>query len=334
MSSVNIFINKLEPFKFTFALINVQINMATENSQYDYSILGLDNVNQNVIKECILLNLDRRCIVYHLDAISVPFYLSNSDVETFLKEYIVVDLRSNSIKIPDTIYGNQRNISYSLYNNIDTYSIGALKNAKYEESNSELSKIFYVRKDVDQSIVQSLSNYKNCNIFLIAHLPDYLMMFLRFLPTEGSQLYSSRDTDCRILPREEAAVKEWLESDKNLHVMRDHPHHQFEILGGLWDYRKCGKLDNIRFKIKDWLLQHEGYPFNNRDADQKFLKESIYPLFRNDILAHDEFYGKPHEERRKFPTKREELEFVGMYVYADESRSEQHHLILQKSLRS
>ncbi|KAK4007260.1 hypothetical protein OUZ56_012420 [Daphnia magna] len=35
----------------------------------------------------------------------------------------------------------------------------------------------------------------------------------------------SRDTDSRIIPREEEAVRAWLASDKIFHIMRDHPAH-------------------------------------------------------------------------------------------------------------
>ena len=33
---------------------------------------------------------------------------------------------------------------------------------------------------------------------------------------------------------EAAAVKEWLDSDKTLHAMRDHPYHGVSIMGGGW----------------------------------------------------------------------------------------------------
>jgi hypothetical protein len=42
----------------------------------------------------------------------------------------------------------------------------------------------------------------------------------------------SRDSDSRIIPREEAAVREWLASDRIFHIMRDHPYHCIPILGG------------------------------------------------------------------------------------------------------
>ena len=57
-------------------------------------------------------------------------------------------------------------------------------------------------------------------------------MFWRFLALNDPlvDIFIVRDTDSRINIREERAVNEWLESDKLLHVMRDHPHHFYKIL--------------------------------------------------------------------------------------------------------
>ena len=47
-------------------------------------------------------------------------------------------------------------------------------------------------------------------------------------------IFISRDLDSRINDRELAAVHEWLESNKTLHSMRDHPWHTVPIMGGGW----------------------------------------------------------------------------------------------------
>ena len=43
-----------------------------------------------------------------------------------------------------------------------------------------------------------------------------------------------RDLDARLLPRERAAVDEWVASKKPFHAMRDHTAHTAAILGGCW----------------------------------------------------------------------------------------------------
>jgi len=45
----------------------------------------------------------------------------------------------------------------------------------------------------------------------------------------------SRDSDTYIIDRELAAVQEWMSSNEHtFHVMRDHPYHCIEILGGTY----------------------------------------------------------------------------------------------------
>lgn len=48
------------------------------------------------------------------------------------------------------------------------------------------------------------------------------------------ELFLSRDLDSRISPREVAAVSEFLASEQEVHVMRDHPAHTAVIMGGMW----------------------------------------------------------------------------------------------------
>ena len=54
----------------------------------------------------------------------------------------------------------------------------------------------------------------------------------------------SRDLDSLINERESAAVTEWIKSPYALHVMRDHPLHKNEILGGLFGI-KLGTIYNL-----------------------------------------------------------------------------------------
>ena len=53
--------------------------------------------------------------------------------------------------------------------------------------------------------------------------------------------------------------------------------------------------------------------FKKKDAwqtDQEFLKNVIYPIVKNNVMVHDEFF-KYKEKRKNFPTLRFKKEFVG-----------------------
>ena len=55
----------------------------------------------------------------------------------------------------------------------------------------------------------------------------------------------SRDLDGQFSEREQAAVQEWLQSNKAFHITRDHPAHKFPIPGGCWG---CKLITNIARK--------------------------------------------------------------------------------------
>ena len=91
--------------------------------------------------------------------------------------------------------------------------------------------------------------------------------------------FFSRDLDGDISERELAAVLEFLDSDKQLHTMRDHPEHGTVILGGTWGI----KLQNpeIRQKMKETfnnMMNDEYYtaPRTAYGADQKLIANHIW----------------------------------------------------------
>ena len=75
-------------------------------------------------------------------------------------------------------------------------------------------------------------------------------MVWRFLPLLDPLVdaVASRDLDSRLTAREAAAVSQWLEeSGLPFHVMRDHPMHGTEILGGMWGARlDTGHREQLR----------------------------------------------------------------------------------------
>ena len=83
----------------------------------------------------------------------------------------------------------------------------------------------------------------------------------------------SRDLDALIVPREIAAVKDWIKSGKALHIMRDHPLHKTAILGGMWGL-KLRKLERFSMISAFNLASHDPILYALQDShndDQNFL---------------------------------------------------------------
>ena len=199
-------------------------------------------------------------------------------------------------------------ISFSLWGENPMYWIGALKNI-------ELSKEYYpgwiCRFYIDSNSKQELINTikgDNVELVLVDSKDSFHGMFWRFWASEDPEvdIFISRDCDSRFSDREVYAIKEWLESDKDFHIMRDHPYHTVPILGGMWGCRNgLMRKINLSEKINQWGK------YERKGIDQDFLGQVIYPLVKNNSFEHSEFGLNYGGETKPFSTERNNYEFVG-----------------------
>lgn len=119
--------------------------------------------------------------------------------------------------------------------------------------------------------------------------------------------WHSRDLDASILPREVEAVKEWILSNYSVHVMRDHPDHGTDILGGMFGLRQSTpqqKEQNSKdFDAMVDLLRERW----QKGSDQSALSYVISPRASKDSLIHDSYFCKTMFIKGKtvpFPTQR------------------------------
>jgi len=212
-------------------------------------------------------------------------------------------------------------ISFSLWGDNPTYNTGAIKNAELAlQFFPDFECWFYIHKDtVPQETIDSLNSFTNTKIiFKSGDLNKIKPMMWRFeaIDDENVEIMMSRDTDTRILLREKLAVDEWLSSNKTFHIMRDHPHHGFPILGGMWGYKS-----NIKYPIKNLL---DSFSKNNRyGTDYEFFANSLYPLIQDDKIVHDPFFDKI-----PFPTERLNKEFVGDVFDENDNRHPEYYKYL------
>ena len=215
-------------------------------------------------------------------------------------------------------------VSFSLWGDNPKYTIGAIKNAELLNDiyNDGWTARFYCGMSVPDNIIEKLESIDNCQVIRMDEDGNWDGMFWRFYPAseDDVDVMVSRDTDSRLNEREKSAVDEWLKSDKSFHIMRDHPWHGTQILGGMWGVR-----GNI---LKDMKRMIDGYKKGNFwQVDQNFLKNNIYHMVRNDSFVHDEFFNY-ESWRRPFPQKRKGRQFVGEGFSYDDKPNLQHRSML------
>ncbi|MEA5617804.1 tetratricopeptide repeat protein [Cronbergia sp. UHCC 0137] len=205
-------------------------------------------------------------------------------------------------------------ISFSLWGNNPKYTVGALRNA-------DLAGViypgwicrFYTGISVPQEIIDRLSSFPLVEIVKMDEVEDWRGSFWRFSAAADldMEVVIFRDIDSRLTWREKAAVDEWLKSNHNFHIMRDHPGHFPPILPGMWGI-KGNLLKNIEELIKNYL-KASNQVSSSYGVDQYFLCEVIFPWITSQCIVHDEFFiNKP------FPQPRVNYEYVGQIFDQDD----------------
>lgn len=215
-------------------------------------------------------------------------------------------------------------LSFSLWGDNPLYNIGAIRNSELiKKIYPGWKMVLYYDNTVPQETLVELK--KNDVIIKDVTELNLYGMFWRFLASdiEDGNYVCFRDCDSRISHREFLATQQWINSDKILHVMRDHPAHripygndQLGILGGMWGIKsKILPMTSLVIKFNEGKKLTYG-------SDQTFLKY-IYQEFINDKITHDEFFdGLP------FPIRRENGRFIGERININEQPLTNDHLSL------
>jgi hypothetical protein len=217
----------------------------------------------------------------------------------------------------------KRVITFSLWGNKSQYMIGSIKNAELAQIYyPDFECWFYIHKEtVTQEIINKLENLTNVKIiYKFGDLNKVKPMMWRFeaIDEDDVDVMMSRDTDTRIWEREVIAVNEWLLSGKIFHIMRDHPDHGFEILGGMFGTKKIPEIPSWK-KIIDSCEQGI-----DKFCDQDFLKNHIYPIIKENSVIHANFHKYEKHAISFSEPYNVNYNFVGEYVYHDDSRSLKH----------
>jgi protein O-GlcNAc transferase len=210
-------------------------------------------------------------------------------------------------------------ITFSLWGNKPLYCRGAIKNAELAtQIYPDWICKFYCGESVDTSCVKELSQMENCEVNMMGEDGSWKSMFWRFSAADSDDVIISRDVDSRLNDRERVAVEEWLNSDKDFHIMRDHPWgHRHIILGGMWGARN-GILRGVN-KMIEGYHSHPDF-IDDYMVDQNFLRDYIYPSVSTKSMVHDPFFDKT-----PFPTKRVGRQFVGQPFDENDNELDRSH---------
>ena len=197
-------------------------------------------------------------------------------------------------------------ITFSLYGSDPKYCVGMIKNAELrEETYSDWKIRVYLDESVPRRVVSDLERL-GCEIVDMSDskIPG---MYWRFLAIEDPSIdvVCIRDSDSRLSMREKYAVNEWMNSDKILHIMRDHPHHGYPIMGGMWGYKNHEQPTCISLALFSFLSSRGAF---KKMDDMDFISR-LYYKNQGKFLVHDDW--NRFNDAKPFPTGRDGKRFIG-----------------------
>lgn len=220
-------------------------------------------------------------------------------------------------------------VAFSLWGENLMYWKGAMENIKLvEKYYPNFICRFYIDENARPDLIDMIRG-DNVEVIMMKSNGTFHGMYWRFLSAEDADvnIFLCRDCDSRISQREVDAVNEWLASDKDFHIMRDHPCHLVPILGGMWGSRNIIMRD---IQIGKLIDTHGKYGF--KGVDQDFLRDIIYPLVKTKSFEHSEFNIKYDNMIHPFPSERTNYEFVGE-IYDENNNRNQNHIDILKNYR-
>lgn len=172
-------------------------------------------------------------------------------------------------------------ISYSLWGDDIRYFSGLLlciEKAKLYYPNFTV--VVYVDKMLNKSWIDRLTQM-GARIITKSSLHDWDGLYWRFevFDIQDCEIAIVRDSDSPSTQRESELVYKWIDSDKKLHLIRDHPAHDMPIMGGMWGGRGA-----FPFLVKDCIEKWRWR--SQKGTDQFFLRKFIYLKYWKDALIH------------------------------------------------
>jgi hypothetical protein len=181
-------------------------------------------------------------------------------------------------------------IAFSLFGRDSKYCETAILNVQDQPS---VYPYWVCRFYIDDSVPKNVINrLRDCGAQIVrvdgpvAQWPGEMWRLLALNDPQAHRILF-RDADSIISLREAHAVEQWIASDKRFHMMRDNGACTELILAGLWGV-VAGSLPPLDRLMERFMR----VPLESRHfADQRFLRQYIWPYARTSLMQHDSVFG-------------------------------------------
>ncbi len=183
-------------------------------------------------------------------------------------------------------------ISFGVWGDNPLYTVGIIKNCTQIKSYySDWVPWVYYNDTVSQDIVSELIALNVKIIHIAGRINDRINSIWRFQPCfdDSVDLFLSRDCDSRITHREMDLVNKWLQSSKELHIIRDHQYHQKPIMAGMFGIKRGELMNVLKNNLLDLQLrikEADAPELHEYQIDENFLETKLFPFSFGKTMSH------------------------------------------------
>lgn len=215
-------------------------------------------------------------------------------------------------------------ISFCIYGGLQKYCLGLIKNIEIIQKHLPDYQVWiYGGTDVPMSYVEQYQGFPNVK-YIPTDNKGAEMMCNRFFTIDDHnvEICHARDADSRITERDRWVIKEFENSDKTFHIVREHFWHKRKIAGGIWGIKKGCIEEKVEDLYHKWIKDNEVLR-GKHDTDQIFLEQCVYPLIKDRVLIHSNIVGFIGEDITSisFPRKND-YDFIGNVILFDHDGNE------------
>jgi len=217
--------------------------------------------------------------------------------------------------------------SFTLYGSNPKYTKGMIENVNIIQKKFPTWYVYIYYFDIPMWVETVLRRYSNVKM-IPAEFHDIRARMERYYPIDNPDvsIMIVRDSDSRIHDRDEWCIRQFLESDKVLHMIRDHPHHDWKIMSGLWGIKKEGVPFNFRSKVHEYLRNNS----IKWCSDMDFLGDTVYPILSSKSLVHGMIRMSNEETLIEIPFPVVNHDFCGQVMDYPDGSDVPRHIYLDR----
>lgn len=212
--------------------------------------------------------------------------------------------------------------TFCIFGGLDKYCLGLLNNIKIIiEKFPQFEIWIYLGSGVPQSYIDKYAAYPQVKLIPV-DLGDCTLTVHRcfVFDDKNVEFMFSRDADSRITDRDEWLIRDFMASDKNFHIIRDHFWHKDLIQAGMWGARPNKFAFSMQAEYDKWIIKNTSL-LGKYGIDQKFLTY-IYTLIKHDLLVHTNIVAFRDEKIEAIPEWLDQDDFVGNVYLFDKNGQE------------